>query len=74
MVCADLQLTIPLFIGTITRQKTNRKKLEVRNRELQQSLITGQTKGVAGCFAKLTDGRGRWFEGKIPKEDEIREF
>ena len=40
---AGLQLTYPLFNGTITQRKINQKKLEVRNSELQQSLITEQT-------------------------------
>ncbi len=40
---AGLQLTYPLFNGTITRRKINQKRLEVRNSELQQSLITEQT-------------------------------
>lgn len=40
---AGLQMTYPLFNGTITRRKINQKKLEVRNSELQQSLITEQT-------------------------------
>ena len=40
---AGLQLTYPLFNGTITQRKINQKKLEVRNNELQQSLITEQT-------------------------------
>ncbi|MCX6278260.1 MAG: TolC family protein [Bacteroidetes bacterium] len=38
-----LQLTYPLFNGSITQRKINQKKLEVRNSELQQSLITEQT-------------------------------
>lgn len=40
---AGLQLTYPLFNGTITQRKINQKKLEVRNSELQQSLIMEQT-------------------------------
>jgi OMF family outer membrane factor len=40
---AGLQLTYPLFNGTITQRKINQKKLEVRNSELQQRLITEQT-------------------------------
>jgi OMF family outer membrane factor len=40
---AGLQMTYPLFNGTVTQRKINQKKLEVRNSELQQSLITGQT-------------------------------
>jgi len=40
---AGLQLTYPLFNGTITQRKINQKKLEVRNSELQQNLITEQT-------------------------------
>jgi len=40
---AGLQLTYPLFNGTITQRKINQKKLEVRNSELQQSLIADQT-------------------------------
>ncbi len=38
-----LQLTYPLFNGTITQRKINQKKLEVKNSELQQRLITEQT-------------------------------
>jgi len=40
---AGLQMTYPLFNGTITQRKINQKKLEVRNSELQQSLIAEQT-------------------------------
>jgi OMF family outer membrane factor len=40
---AGIQLTYPLFNGTITRRKINQKKLEVRNSELQQDLTTEQT-------------------------------
>jgi len=40
---AGLQLTYPLFNGTITQRKIKQKKLEVRNSELQQSLIAEQT-------------------------------
>jgi len=40
---AGLQLTYPLFNGTITQRKINQKKLEVINSELQQRLITEQT-------------------------------
>ncbi len=40
---AGLQLTYPLFNGTITQRKINQKKLEVKNSELQQSLIREQT-------------------------------
>ncbi len=40
---AGLQLTYPLFNGTITQRKINQKKLEVKNSELQQSLIKEQT-------------------------------
>ena len=40
---AGIQLTYPLFNGTVTQRKINQKKLEVRNSELQQRLITEQT-------------------------------
>ncbi len=40
---AGLQLTYPLFNGTVTKRKINQKKLEVRNSELQQRLIAEQT-------------------------------
>jgi OMF family outer membrane factor len=40
---AGLQLTYPIFNGTITQRKINQKKLEVRNSELQHHLIIEQT-------------------------------
>src|SRR5690554_307047 len=37
---AGLQLTYPLFNGTVTQRKINQKKLEINNNELQSQLIT----------------------------------
>jgi OMF family outer membrane factor len=37
---AGLQLTYPLFNGTVTQRKINQKKLEITNNELQSKLIT----------------------------------
>ncbi len=39
---AGIQLSYPLFNGTVTRLKINQKKLELRNSELQLDLISGQ--------------------------------
>lgn len=39
---AGLQLSYPLFNGTVTQRKINQKKLELRNSELQFSLFTEQ--------------------------------
>ncbi len=40
---AGLQLSYPLFNGTVTKQKVSQKKLEIQNKELQASLITDQS-------------------------------
>jgi OMF family outer membrane factor len=40
---AGLQLSYPLFNGTVTRQKISQKKLEIKNKELQAGLISDQT-------------------------------
>lgn len=40
---AGIQLSYPLFNGTITNRKLNQKKLELKNNELQSSLLTDQT-------------------------------
>ena len=40
---AGLQLSYPLFNGTITQQKMNQKRIELKNNELQYSLITEQS-------------------------------
>lgn len=37
---AGVQLTYPLFNGTVTQRKINQKKLEIKNNELQSQLIT----------------------------------
>jgi OMF family outer membrane factor len=39
---AGIQLSYPLFNGTVTQRKINQKKLELQNGELQFSLITEQ--------------------------------
>lgn len=41
---AGLQLTYPLFNGTVTQRKINQKKLEIRNNELQAQLIGDKNK------------------------------
>lgn len=38
-----IQLSYPLFNGTITNRKLNQKKLELKNNELQSSFLTDQT-------------------------------
>jgi outer membrane protein TolC len=40
---AGIQLSYPLFNGTITNRKLNQKKLELKNNDLQFSLLTEQT-------------------------------
>lgn len=40
---AGIQLSYPLFNGTITNRKLNQKKLELKNNELQSSLLNDQT-------------------------------
>jgi OMF family outer membrane factor len=39
---AGIQLSYPLFNGTVTRRKINQKKIEIHNSELQLSLIIDQ--------------------------------
>ena len=39
---AGLQLSIPVFNGTITQKKIKQKKIEIHNSELQMSLLTEQ--------------------------------
>lgn len=41
---AGLQLTYPLFNGTVTQRKINQKKLEIGNNELQAQLIGDKNK------------------------------
>lgn len=41
---AGLQLTYPLFNGTVTQRKINQKKLEISNNELQTQLIDDKNK------------------------------
>ena len=41
---AGLQLTSPLFNGTVTQRKINQKKLEISNNELQAQLIGDKNK------------------------------
>ena len=41
---AGLQLTYPLFNGTVTQRKINQKKLEISNNELQAQLISDKNK------------------------------
>lgn len=38
-----LQLSYPLFNGTVTKQKVSQKKLEIQNKELQSSLVADQS-------------------------------
>jgi len=38
-----VQLSVPLFNGTITHKKINQKKIELENNQLQQELIAQQT-------------------------------
>lgn len=45
---AGLQLSYPLFNGTITSRKLNQKKLELKNNELQASLLNDQTALLIG--------------------------
>ncbi len=40
---AGIQLSYPLFNGTITNRKLSQKKLELKNNELQSSLLNDQT-------------------------------
>lgn len=40
---AGLQLSYPLFNGTVTSQKISQKKLEIKNKELQAGLTSDQT-------------------------------
>lgn len=40
---AGLQLTYPLFNGTVTQRKINQKKLEISNNELQAKMINDKT-------------------------------
>ncbi|MBW7867265.1 MAG: TolC family protein [Brumimicrobium sp.] len=40
---AGLQLSYPLFNGTVTQRKINQKKLEISNNELQAQLINDKT-------------------------------
>jgi OMF family outer membrane factor len=39
---AGVQISIPLFNGTLTNRKINQKKLEIQNSELQVALVTDQ--------------------------------
>lgn len=41
---AGLQLSYPLFTGTVTQRKINQKKLELQNSQLQLNLITDQNR------------------------------
>lgn len=43
MGVAGIQLSIPIFNGTVTKRKINQKKLEITNNELQKELIYEQT-------------------------------
>jgi len=40
---AGLQLSYPLFNGTVTRKRISQKKLEIENKALQASLLSDQT-------------------------------
>ena len=37
-----IQLSYPLFNGTVTQRKINQKKLEIKNSELQVQIVTEQ--------------------------------
>jgi OMF family outer membrane factor len=39
---AGIQISYPLFNGTVTRRKINQKKIEIQNSELQIALVTDQ--------------------------------
>jgi OMF family outer membrane factor len=39
---AGLQVTVPLFNGTVTKHKINQKEMEIQNTQLQLDLITDQ--------------------------------
>ncbi|RKD15195.1 transporter [Pelobium manganitolerans] len=41
---AGIQLSSPIFSGTVTKRKINQKKLELQNNELQLGLLTEQNK------------------------------
>jgi outer membrane protein TolC len=41
---AGIQISYPLFNGTVTLRKTNQKKLELKNNELQAELLSDQNK------------------------------
>lgn len=40
---AGLQVSYPLFNGTVTKQKVSQKKLEIQNKEIQSSLVADQS-------------------------------
>lgn len=40
---AGVQMSYPLFNGMVTVRKINQKKLEIRNNEIQQEMVTDQT-------------------------------
>lgn len=42
MGVAGIQLSIPIFNGTVTKRKINQKKLEINNNELQKELVYEQ--------------------------------
>jgi len=39
---AGLQISVPLFNGTVTKRKINQKKLEIKNKQLQIDLVSDQ--------------------------------
>lgn len=39
-----LQISVPLFNGTVTKRKINQKKIEIQNNELQTDLVAEQNK------------------------------
>jgi len=41
---AGLQVSVPLFNGTVTKRKINQKKIEIQNSELQIDFVTEQNK------------------------------
>lgn len=44
---AGLQVSVPLFNGTVTQRKINQKKLEIQNNQLQIDLVTEQNSILA---------------------------
>lgn len=56
---AGIQLSYPLFNGTITNRKLNQKKLALKNNELQSSLLTDQTELLIATAQQQREVAGR---------------